>query len=92
MTYTNRIVVLVAAGFVVLDMLWFIIRGKMHGFRPAEKITKYDIVKKSITYLLAAAVIGISWFREYGLAGDIAVCGAGVLAFEVTNRYFLTDK
>lgn len=85
----NRIVTLVTAGIVILDLFWFVIRGLRNGFADKESLTRNFIFKAVGIYILAVAIIAISWFREFGILGDIVFCGCGVLAIEFENRQML---
>ena len=85
----NRIITLVAAGLVVLDLLWFLIRGHKNGFISKENLTREFILKAIGVYIFAAAIIFISWFREFGRLGDIIFCGCGIVAIEFENRQML---
>ena len=85
----NRIITLIAAGLVVLDMLWFVIRGIKNGFINKENLSRDFILKAVGIYILAAAIIVISWFREFGRLGDLIFCGCGIVAIEFENRQML---
>lgn len=85
----NRIVTLVALGLVVLDMIWFLIRGIKNGFVDKEILTRAFVIKSIVVYIFALAIIVITWIREYGILGDIVICGCGVLAVEIKNRQML---
>ena len=85
----NRIVTLVSIGLVVLDMLWFVIRGLKNGFAEKETFSRAFIFRSVLVYIFAAGIIAISWIREFGLMGDIVFCGCGVIAFEIENRQML---
>lgn len=88
--YTNRIVALVVAVLIVLDMIWFVIRGKKNGFRDPATITKGIIVRKIVIYAMSLGLLVVACFREFGLVGDIGFSGCALLAVEITNRYFLS--
>lgn len=85
----NRIVTLVACVLAVFDLIWFIIRGVKNGFVKKEEIDKPFIIRSVMIYLCAVAVIVISWFMEFGLAGDLVFCACGVLGMEIENRQLL---
>lgn len=85
----NRIITLVSAGLVVLDMLWFLIRGLKNGFADKDTLSKAFILRSVFVYIFAAGIIAVSWIREFGLLGDIVFCGCGVIAFEIENRQML---
>ena len=85
----NRIITLIASVLVLLDMLWFVIRGVKNGFINKENLTKEFVLKAVGIYILAAAIIAISWFREFGRLGDLIFCGCGILAVEFENRQML---
>ena len=88
--YTNRIVALVVAVLIVLDMIWFVIRGKKNGFRDPATITKGIIVRKIVIYAMSLGLLVVACFREFGLVGNIGFSGCALLAIEITNRYFLS--
>ncbi|MCI6891639.1 MAG: hypothetical protein MR852_06370 [Treponema sp.] len=88
--YTNRIVALVVAVLIVLDMIWFVIRGKKNGFRDPTTITKGIIVRKIVIYAMSLGLLVVACFREFGLVGNIGFSGCALLAVEITNRYFLS--
>lgn len=88
--YTNRIVALVVAVLIVLDMIWFVICGKKNGFRDPATITKGIIVRKIVIYAMSLGLLVVACFREFGLVGDIVFSGCALLAVEITNRYFLS--
>ncbi len=88
--YTNRIVALVVAVLIVLDMIWFVIRGKKNGFRDPATITKGIIVRKIVIYAMSLGLLVVACFREFGLVGNIGFSGCALLAVEITNRYFLS--
>ena len=88
--YTNRIVALVVAVLIVLDMIWFVIRGKKNGFRDPTTITKRIIVRKIVIYAMSLGLLVVACFREFGLVGNIGFSGCALLAVEITNRYFLS--
>ena len=88
--YTNRIVALVVAVLIVLDMIWFVIRGQKNGFRDPATITKGIIVRKIVIYAMSLGLLVVACFREFGLVGNIGFSGCALLAVEITNRYFLS--
>lgn len=88
--YTNRIVALVVAVLIVLDIIWFVIRGKKNGFRDPATITKGIIVRKIVIYAMSLGLLVVACFREFGLVGNIGFSGCALLAVEITNRYFLS--
>lgn len=88
--YTNRIVALVVVVLIVLDMIWFVIRGKKNGFRDPATITKGIIVRKIVIYAMSLGLLVVACFREFGLVGNIGFSGCALLAVEITNRYFLS--
>lgn len=88
--YTNRIVALVVAVLIVLDMIWFVIRGKKNGFRDPATITKGIMVRKIVIYAMSLGLLVVACFREFGLVGNIGFSGCALLAVEITNRYFLS--
>lgn len=88
--YTNRIVALVVAVLIVLDMIWFVIRGKKNGFRDPATITKGIIVRKIVIYAMSLGLLVVACFREFGLVGNIAYSGCALLVVEINNRYFLS--
>lgn len=85
----NRIITLIATSLVVLDMLWFVIRGLKNGFIEKENMSRDFVFKAVGIYIFASAIIAISWFREFGRLGDIIFCGCGILAVEFENRQML---
>lgn len=88
--YTNRIVALVVAVLIVLDLIWFVIRGKKNGFRDPDTITKGIIVRKIVIYAMSLGLLVVACFREFGLVGNIGFSGCALLAVEITNRFFLS--
>lgn len=90
--YTNRIVALVVAVLIVLDMIWFVIRGKKNGFRDPATITKGIIVRKIVIYAMSLGLLVVACFREFGLVGNIAYSGCALLVVEINNRYFLSKN
>ena len=88
--HTNRIVVLVMVILIVLDMVWFFIRGKKNGFRDSSTISKGMILRKAVIYLMSAGLLVVACFRDFGLVGNIAYSGCALLVVEINNRYFLS--
>lgn len=84
----NRIIVLIAAGLIVLDLIWFVIRIIKNGLKENDR-SKISIARSVMIYITAAALLVVAAFREFGLMGDIIISGCSVLAFEIENRQFL---
>ena len=82
--YLNRMIALVAVFFVLVDFIWFFVRGKKNGVS-----TKKTILKVTGIYILSFGIIAIAFFREFGGIGDVVFCGCGVLGVELANRQLL---
>lgn len=85
----NRIIVLVAAGLILLDIIWLLIRGKKNGFVEKDQFSKVMVLRIVSGYTMALCLILILWFREFGMIGDIVLCGCSVLGVEIENRLLL---
>lgn len=88
--YYNRIIAIIAVFLVLVDFVWFFIRGKKNGFISSSDLAdkKYPIKIIGI-YVLSAGIIALAFFREFGTIGDLVFCGCGVLGFELANRQLL---
>lgn len=85
----NRMIILAALCLVVLDVIWFLIRGKKNGFITKEQCSKQLFVKAGAGYFLSLCLMVLLWFREFGLFSDIILAGCSVLAIEIENRLLL---
>lgn len=90
MMYLNRMIALAAVFFVIIDFIWFFVRGKKNGFADRNEIsTKKTIPKVIGIYILSFGIIALAFFREFGGIGDVVFCGCGVLGVELANRQLL---
>lgn len=88
--YLNRMIALVGVFFVLVDFIWFFVRGKKNGFIEKNGVsTKKTILKVTGIYILSFGIIAIAFFREFGGIGDVVFCGCGVLGVELANRQLL---
>lgn len=85
----NRIIILIAAALMILDIIWFVIRGVKNGFNGVAQRTKAMLIGIFAGYIAAVAMLVIFWFREFGIFSDIILCGCAVLAVELENRQLL---
>jgi len=86
---TNRLLVLVSGGIILLDMLWFLIRAKKNGLISKEQRTKRFMLGVISGYVFAVLLLSTFWFREFGLVSDVVLCGCCILAVELENRQLL---
>jgi len=86
---TNRLLVLISAGLIILDMLWFAIRAKRNGLIAKEQRTKKFLLGVISGYVFAVLLLATFWFREFGILSDVVLCGCCVLAVELENRQLL---
>ena len=88
--YLNRLIALIAVFLIIIDFIWFFVRGKKNGFaNKKETSTKKTILKVTGIYILSFGIIAIAFFREFGGIGDVVFCGCGVLGVELANRQLL---
>ena len=88
--YLNRMIALIAVFLIIIDFIWFFVRGKKNGFaNKKETSTKKTILKVTGIYILSFGIIAIAFFREFGGIGDVVFCGCGVLGVELANRQLL---
>lgn len=85
----NRIIVLIAAGLVVLDVIWLFIRGKKNGFTGKEEFSRVMLIRIISGFLMSVCLLVVLWFREFGMIGDIVLCGCAVLSVEVESKLLL---
>ena len=88
----NRIIILIAAAAILLDLLWFVIRGKKYGFKDSGDNLKIAVIRRIAIYLTAVALLAVGWFREFGIIGDVILAGCSVMAIELMNRDFLNSE
>ena len=86
---TNRIIALIAAGIMILDMLWFVFRVKKYGTKEEIKSNKSFITKEISIYVCTVLILVIVCFLEFGLIGNLALCGCSILGVELANRELL---
>lgn len=83
-------IALVAVFFVIIDFIWFFVRGKKNGFADKSKFSsKKTVLKVTGIYILSFGVITLAFFREFGGLCDVVFCGCGVLGVELANRQLL---
>ena len=88
--YLNRMIALIAVFLIIIDFIWFFVRGKKNGFaNKKETSTKKTILKVTGIYILSFGIIALAFFREFGGIGDVVFCGCGVLGVELANRQLL---
>ena len=88
--YYNRIFALVAVFLVLVDFVWFFIRGKKNGFiSSSDRADKKYLIKIIGIYVLSAGIITLAFFREFGTIGDLVFCGCGELRIDLANRQLL---
>ena len=88
--YLNRMIALIAVFLIIIDFIWFFVRGKKNGFANIkETSTKKTILKVTGIYILSFGIIALAFFREFGGIGDVVFCGCGVLGVELANRQLL---
>lgn len=85
----NRIVVIVAAILIVLDVIWLLIRGKKNGYASEEVRTRKLITGIISGYAFAIILLVIMLFREFGTVADCVLAGCAVLGIEIENRMLL---
>lgn len=90
MMYLNRMIALVSVFFVIIDFIWFFVRGKKNGFVDKNEVSsKKTVTKVTGIYILSFGIIVLAFFREFGGIGDVVFCGCGVLGVELANRQLL---
>ena len=80
-------IALVAVFFVLVDFIWFFVRGKKNGFaNKKETSIKKTILKVTGIYILSFGIIALAFFREFGGIGDVVFFGCCVLGVALANR------
>lgn len=86
---TNRVLSIISAALVVLDMIWFAVRTKKYGIKTEVKENKNFLIKEISIYVCSILIIAIIFLMEFGMIGDIALCGCSVMGVELANRELL---
>ncbi len=86
---TNRVVVCISVLLMFLDMIWFVFRLKKRGVNSERKGNKSFWIKEISIYSCAILLIAIIWIIEFGMIGNIILCGCSVLSVEMANKEIL---
>lgn len=86
---SNRIIVLLAAACILVELIVFVIKGIKNGFADKETLSKEFILRAVLVYVCAAALLAVAWFREFGLIGDLVVCFCSFFAVKIIDKQFL---
>lgn len=85
----NRIISLIYVGLIVIDFIWFAVRAVKNGLAGKESLSAKNILFCILGYIFSVGVIILSWFRDFGLFGNIIFTGCALLAVELENRQLL---
>lgn len=86
---TNKVLSIISLVLVIFDMIWFAVRVKKCGIKPEIKGNKNFLIKEVSIYVCSLLIIAIIFLMEFGMIGDIALCGCSVMGIELANRELL---